>query len=184
MHGKKNSPKEHKRRMAETNIPALNRHAPIWLCTETFPSSGSFLEERWLRRVKGTVSMVGVIKATSVAILLKGIAKIRAALYTSPEFAEDGICISSAKKPAFTSDGPCTHHARDCSHRGVWDHILDLTVKCFSWPWQNLHYDCYICTLIMPVELKGSCHCGAVRFSVESSTPVPYQVSFTKAIQP
>ncbi|KAF6747438.1 Mss4-like protein [Ephemerocybe angulata] len=27
----------------------------------------------------------------------------------------------------------------------------------------------------MPVELKGSCHCGAVRFSVESSTPVPYQ---------
>ena len=63
--------------------------------------------------------MVGVIKATSVAILLKGIAKIRAALYTSPEFAEDGICISSAKKPAFTSDGPCTHHARDCSHRGV-----------------------------------------------------------------
>ena len=43
---KKNSPKEHKRRMAETNIPALNRHAPTWLCTETFPSSGSFLEER------------------------------------------------------------------------------------------------------------------------------------------
>ncbi|KAF8182357.1 Mss4-like protein [Pholiota molesta] len=28
----------------------------------------------------------------------------------------------------------------------------------------------------MPVELKGSCHCGAVRFSVESSTPVPYQL--------
>ncbi|KAK7053398.1 hypothetical protein VNI00_004024 [Paramarasmius palmivorus] len=28
----------------------------------------------------------------------------------------------------------------------------------------------------MPVELKGSCHCGAVRFTVESSTAVPYQV--------
>ncbi|KJA20165.1 hypothetical protein HYPSUDRAFT_142722 [Hypholoma sublateritium FD-334 SS-4] len=28
----------------------------------------------------------------------------------------------------------------------------------------------------MPVELKGSCHCGSVRFSVESSTPVPYQL--------
>ncbi|KAG2009467.1 hypothetical protein CC2G_012400 [Coprinopsis cinerea AmutBmut pab1-1] len=28
----------------------------------------------------------------------------------------------------------------------------------------------------MPVELKGSCHCGAVRFSVQSSTPVPYQL--------
>ena len=31
----------------------------------------------------------------------------------------------------------------------------------------------------MPVELKGSCHCGAVRFSVQSSTPVPYQVSWS-----
>ncbi|ESK97033.1 duf636 domain-containing protein [Moniliophthora roreri MCA 2997] len=30
----------------------------------------------------------------------------------------------------------------------------------------------------MPVELKGSCHCGAVRFSVESSTAVPYQQCF------
>ncbi|KAJ7704787.1 Mss4-like protein [Mycena rosella] len=28
----------------------------------------------------------------------------------------------------------------------------------------------------MPVELKGSCHCGAVRFRVQSSTAVPYQV--------
>ncbi|EGN93798.1 hypothetical protein SERLA73DRAFT_144797 [Serpula lacrymans var. lacrymans S7.3] len=28
----------------------------------------------------------------------------------------------------------------------------------------------------MPVELKGSCHCGAVKFTVESSTPVPYQL--------
>ncbi|KAF9445107.1 hypothetical protein P691DRAFT_710871 [Macrolepiota fuliginosa MF-IS2] len=28
----------------------------------------------------------------------------------------------------------------------------------------------------MPVELKGSCHCGAVRYSVLSSTPVPYQL--------
>ncbi|TFY54522.1 hypothetical protein EVG20_g9671 [Dentipellis fragilis] len=28
----------------------------------------------------------------------------------------------------------------------------------------------------MPIELKGSCHCGAVRFSVQSSTPVPYQL--------
>ncbi|KAJ7712355.1 Mss4-like protein [Mycena metata] len=26
----------------------------------------------------------------------------------------------------------------------------------------------------MPVELKGSCHCGAVRFSLQSSTPVPF----------
>lgn len=29
---------------------------------------------------------------------------------------------------------------------------------------------------IMPVELKGSCHCGAVKFSVQSSTPVAYQL--------
>ncbi|KAF8157871.1 Mss4-like protein [Crassisporium funariophilum] len=28
----------------------------------------------------------------------------------------------------------------------------------------------------MPVELKGSCHCGAVKFTVQSSTPVPYQL--------
>ena len=28
----------------------------------------------------------------------------------------------------------------------------------------------------MPVELKGSCHCGAVTFTVQSSTPVPYQL--------
>ncbi|KAF9263261.1 hypothetical protein L218DRAFT_927687 [Marasmius fiardii PR-910] len=28
----------------------------------------------------------------------------------------------------------------------------------------------------MPVELEGSCHCGAVRFSLQSSTAVPYQL--------
>ncbi|KAF7312786.1 GFA domain-containing protein [Mycena kentingensis (nom. inval.)] len=28
----------------------------------------------------------------------------------------------------------------------------------------------------MPVLLKGSCHCGAVRFSLQSSTAVPYQL--------
>jgi hypothetical protein len=28
----------------------------------------------------------------------------------------------------------------------------------------------------MPVELKGSCHCGAVAFTVQSSTAVPYQL--------
>ncbi|THH11132.1 hypothetical protein EW146_g8149 [Bondarzewia mesenterica] len=28
----------------------------------------------------------------------------------------------------------------------------------------------------MPILLKGSCHCGAVRFSVQSSTPVAYQL--------
>jgi hypothetical protein len=28
----------------------------------------------------------------------------------------------------------------------------------------------------MPVELKGSCHCGAIAFTVHSSTPVPYQL--------
>jgi len=27
----------------------------------------------------------------------------------------------------------------------------------------------------MPKILEGSCHCGAVRFTVESHTPVPYQ---------
>ena len=31
----------------------------------------------------------------------------------------------------------------------------------------------------MPITLKGSCHCGTVRFMVESSTPIPYQVSIT-----
>ncbi|KAG2359145.1 Mss4-like protein [Suillus spraguei] len=28
----------------------------------------------------------------------------------------------------------------------------------------------------MPITLEGSCHCGTVRFTVESSTPVPYQL--------
>ncbi|KAJ7062509.1 Mss4-like protein [Mycena amicta] len=28
----------------------------------------------------------------------------------------------------------------------------------------------------MPVHLKGSCHCGAVRFSLQSSSAVPYQL--------
>ncbi|KIK75401.1 hypothetical protein PAXRUDRAFT_835688 [Paxillus rubicundulus Ve08.2h10] len=28
----------------------------------------------------------------------------------------------------------------------------------------------------MPIILEGSCHCGAVRFKVASSTPVPYQL--------
>ncbi|KIM63065.1 hypothetical protein SCLCIDRAFT_774391 [Scleroderma citrinum Foug A] len=28
----------------------------------------------------------------------------------------------------------------------------------------------------MPIKLEGSCHCGAVRFNVLSSTPVPYQL--------
>jgi len=30
----------------------------------------------------------------------------------------------------------------------------------------------------MPVLLKGSCHCGKVRFEVESHTPVPYQFCY------
>ncbi|KAJ3781323.1 Mss4-like protein [Lentinula aff. detonsa] len=30
----------------------------------------------------------------------------------------------------------------------------------------------------MPVKLKGSCHCGAVKFTLESSTAVPYQLCF------
>ena len=30
----------------------------------------------------------------------------------------------------------------------------------------------------MPVTLKGSCRCGSVRFSVESHTPVPYQLCY------
>ncbi|KAH7925134.1 hypothetical protein BV22DRAFT_1195386 [Leucogyrophana mollusca] len=28
----------------------------------------------------------------------------------------------------------------------------------------------------MPIKLEGSCHCGAVRFTVQSSTPIPYQL--------
>jgi hypothetical protein len=28
----------------------------------------------------------------------------------------------------------------------------------------------------MPPELKGSCHCGAVKFTVQSSSAVPYQL--------
>ncbi|KAG1785117.1 Mss4-like protein [Suillus plorans] len=28
----------------------------------------------------------------------------------------------------------------------------------------------------MPITLEGSCHCGTVRFTVKSSTPVPYQL--------
>ncbi|EUC57806.1 glutathione-dependent formaldehyde-activating protein [Rhizoctonia solani AG-3 Rhs1AP] len=28
----------------------------------------------------------------------------------------------------------------------------------------------------MPIELKGSCHCGAVKFRCQSNTPVPYQL--------
>ncbi|WP_439500249.1 GFA family protein [Bosea sp. (in: a-proteobacteria)] len=30
----------------------------------------------------------------------------------------------------------------------------------------------------MPLTLKGSCRCGAVRFSVESHTPQPYQLCY------
>jgi hypothetical protein len=30
----------------------------------------------------------------------------------------------------------------------------------------------------MPTLLKGSCRCGAVRFEVESHTPVPYQLCY------
>lgn len=30
----------------------------------------------------------------------------------------------------------------------------------------------------MPLTLRGSCRCGAVRFSVESHTPVPYQLCY------
>ena len=30
----------------------------------------------------------------------------------------------------------------------------------------------------MPMLLKGSCHCGAVGFEVESHTPVPYQLCY------
>lgn len=30
----------------------------------------------------------------------------------------------------------------------------------------------------MPMMLKGSCHCGAVRFTVQSHTPVPYQLCY------
>ena len=32
------------------------------------------------------------------------------------------------------------------------------------------------CKSVMPTQLKGSCHCGEVRFTVESNTPIPYQV--------
>lgn len=30
----------------------------------------------------------------------------------------------------------------------------------------------------MPMQLEGSCHCGAVRFTVESHTPYPYQLCY------
>lgn len=30
----------------------------------------------------------------------------------------------------------------------------------------------------MPTKLDGSCHCGTVRFSVTSHTPVPYQLCY------
>ncbi|RUW66454.1 GFA family protein, partial [Mesorhizobium sp. M1E.F.Ca.ET.063.01.1.1] len=30
----------------------------------------------------------------------------------------------------------------------------------------------------MPVLLKGSCRCGAVRFEVESHTPVPFMLCY------
>lgn len=30
----------------------------------------------------------------------------------------------------------------------------------------------------MPMRLEGSCRCGAVRFSVDSHTPVPYQLCY------
>ena len=30
----------------------------------------------------------------------------------------------------------------------------------------------------MPIKLEGSCRCGAVRFSVMSHTPVPYQLCY------
>ena len=30
----------------------------------------------------------------------------------------------------------------------------------------------------MPIKLEGSCRCGAVRFSVVSNTPYPYQLCY------
>ena len=30
----------------------------------------------------------------------------------------------------------------------------------------------------MPITLEGSCHCGAVRFTLESHTPHPYQLCY------
>ena len=30
----------------------------------------------------------------------------------------------------------------------------------------------------MPITLHGSCRCGAVRFSLDSHTPVPYQLCY------
>lgn len=39
----------------------------------------------------------------------------------------------------------------------------------------HLGHHCFVSS-IMPIELNGSCHCGAVKYSVLSSTPVPYQV--------
>ena len=30
----------------------------------------------------------------------------------------------------------------------------------------------------MPMQLEGSCHCGAVSFRVQSHTPVPYQLCY------
>jgi hypothetical protein len=33
-------------------------------------------------------------------------------------------------------------------------------------------------TVAMPMKLQGSCHCGAVHFSVASHTPYPYQLCY------
>jgi hypothetical protein len=34
------------------------------------------------------------------------------------------------------------------------------------------------------MRLEGSCHCGAVRFRVESETPYPYQACYCSSLTP
>ena len=77
--------------------------------------------------------------------------------------------------------GPC-----DCLLRGA---LIGWEVRCIRFlssnfnarQWLSKSSDLsppcdYHHITVMPVELKGSCHCGAVAFTVQSSTPVPYQL--------
>ena len=53
-------------------------------------------------------------------------------------------------------------------------HLSSSQTRASQPPGQLTHLVTNFCD--MPTELKGSCHCGAVKFTVQAFAPVPYQV--------
>jgi hypothetical protein len=69
----------------------------------------------------------------------------------------------------------CVQHMQAIRYKRNQFH--ELCNMCFVWLRQLPRETSPRKSSNMPVELKGSCHCGAVKFSVMSSTPSPYQVT-------